>query len=122
MVLDRRRRDAHHASLVSSSPGNRYAQRARRPIRQRGVSWFGDGAPRSKLFDLGDLEDFLGGIGVVVTLAYLAIETRQNTKEVRAASLDSVVASRMAFQRSVWGDASINKVWFNGMSGGRAAG
>jgi len=69
------------------------------------------------LSDLGDLGDFLGGIGVVVTLVYLSIQVRQNTREVRAASLDAVAASHMEFQRSVWGDAQINRVWFDGMFG-----
>ena len=35
------------------------------------------------LEDLGNLGDFLGGIGVVVTLLYLAIQIRQNTAQVR---------------------------------------
>jgi hypothetical protein len=33
--------------------------------------------------DLGNLGDFLGGIGVVVTLLYLAIQISQNTAQVR---------------------------------------
>jgi hypothetical protein len=69
------------------------------------------------LSDLGDLGDFLGGLGVIVTLAYLAIQIRRNTEEVRSASLDSVAASHLEFQRSVWGDPLLNKVWFDGMSG-----
>lgn len=69
------------------------------------------------LSDLGNLGDFVGGIAVVVTLAYLAIQIRQNTQEVRSASLDAVAASHMEFQRSVWGDAALNKVWFDGMYG-----
>lgn len=36
------------------------------------------------LEDLGNLGDFLGGIGVVITLLYLAIQIRQNTKQLRA--------------------------------------
>ena len=35
------------------------------------------------LEDLGNLGDFVGGIGVVVTLVYLAIQIRQNTKQVK---------------------------------------
>ena len=35
------------------------------------------------LEDLGNLGDFLGGIGVVVTLIYLAHQIRQNTKQIR---------------------------------------
>ena len=35
------------------------------------------------LEDLGNLGDFLGGIGVVVTLVYLAIQIRRNTAQVQ---------------------------------------
>ncbi len=69
------------------------------------------------LSDLGDLCDLLGGIGVVATLAYLAVQIRQNTQEVRSASLDAVAASHMEFQRSVWGDPVLSKLWFDGMAG-----
>ena len=69
------------------------------------------------LSDLGNLGEFLGGIGVIVTLAYLAIQIRRNTQEVRSASLDAVAASHFEFQRSVWADPVLNKLWFDGMYG-----
>ena len=66
---------------------------------------------------LGNVGDFVGGIAVVVTLVYLAAQIRRNTEEVRSASLDAVAASHMEFQRSVWGDPVLNKLWFDGMAG-----
>jgi hypothetical protein len=69
------------------------------------------------LSDLGNLGDFIGGVGVIVTLAYLALQIRRNTLEVRAASLDSVANSHMEFQRSVWSDPVLNKLWFDGYTG-----
>lgn len=69
------------------------------------------------LSDLGDLGDFLGGIGVIVTLVYLAVQVRRNTQEVRSASLDAVAVSHLGFHQAVWGDAEINKLWFDGMFG-----
>jgi hypothetical protein len=69
------------------------------------------------LSDLGNLGDFLGGAGVIVTLAYLATQIRRNTQEVRSASLDTVADSHFEFQRSVWADPALSKVWFSGMSG-----
>ena len=36
---------------------------------------------------LGNLGDFVGGVGVVVTLVYLAFQIRQNTRASRAATL-----------------------------------
>ena len=45
------------------------------------------------LEDLGNIGDFLGGIGVVVTLAYLAIQIRQNSRTVKASAAQSVLQS-----------------------------
>jgi hypothetical protein len=69
------------------------------------------------LSNLGDLGDFIGGVGVIVTLVYLAVQIRRNTQEVRSASLDAVAASHFEFQRSVWADPVLNKLWFDGMGG-----
>jgi len=44
------------------------------------------------LSDLGNLGDLLGGIGVVVTLVYLATQIRQNTRVARTATLQQWVA------------------------------
>jgi hypothetical protein len=38
------------------------------------------------LEDLGNLGDFIGAIGVVASLVYLALQIRQNTESVRAAT------------------------------------
>jgi len=69
------------------------------------------------LSDLGDLGDFLGGIGVIATLVYLAMQIRRNTMAVRSTSLDSAYAAHMEFQRTVWSDAELNKLWFDGLRG-----
>jgi hypothetical protein len=71
------------------------------------------------LSDLGDLGDFLGGVGVIVTLIYLAIQIRRNTFAVRSTSLDSAYAAHMEFQRTVWSDPELNKLWFDGLQGKR---
>lgn len=41
---------------------------------------------------LGNLGDFIGGFGVVVTVIYLAYQIRQNTASTRSATYQSVVA------------------------------
>ncbi len=69
------------------------------------------------LSDLGDLGDFLGGIGVIATLVYLAIQIRRNTMAVRSTSLDSAYAAHMEFQRTVWSNSELNKLWFDGLTG-----
>ena len=38
---------------------------------------------------LGNLGDFIGGIAVVITLLYLAVQVRQNTRAIRVASMQS---------------------------------
>ena len=69
--------------------------------------------------DLGDLGDLLGGVGVIVTLVYLAIQIRRNTQAVHSASLDTLITSHMEFQRTVWGDPELNELWFDGRIGKR---
>lgn len=43
------------------------------------------------LQDLGNLGEFLGAMGVIVSLVYLAKQMQQNTTSVRAASFNSMV-------------------------------
>ena len=40
---------------------------------------------------LGNFGDFIGGIAVVITLLYLSYQIRQNTKEVRNSSIQSLL-------------------------------
>ena len=42
---------------------------------------------------LGNIGDFVGGIGVVVTLIYLSVQVRQNSRSVRSASAQAMLAS-----------------------------
>jgi uncharacterized iron-regulated membrane protein len=69
------------------------------------------------LEDLGNIGDFLGGIGVVITLAYLAFQIRKNTQSVRAAALDSISSSISDFMDKVAQDPALTKLWFDGLSG-----
>ena len=39
------------------------------------------------LEDLGNLGDFLGGLAVIITLAYLTLQVRQNTASAEAAAI-----------------------------------
>jgi hypothetical protein len=43
--------------------------------------------------DLGAIGEFIGGIGVVMTLVYLAVQIRQNTKTVRASTYQAILDS-----------------------------
>ena len=48
---------------------------------------------------LGNLGDFIGGIAVVATLIYLAVQVRQNTVALRTASRQEVVAGFRDYNR-----------------------
>lgn len=50
------------------------------------------------LEDLGNLGDFLGGLAVIITLAYLTLQVRQNTASVEASAVQS---ASQAFADSV---------------------
>ena len=66
---------------------------------------------------LGNVGELLGGIGVVITLAYLAFQIRRNTQSVRSAALDSISSSISDFLDKVAQDPALTKLWFDGLSG-----
>ena len=50
---------------------------------------------------LGNIGDFVGGIGVIVTLAYLAVQIRQSTRVARATTLQQWVSMAATVNNSV---------------------
>jgi hypothetical protein len=56
---------------------------------------------------IGSIGDAIGGLGVVVTLLYFAIQTRQNTRAVRAASFHQVADSLSAVSMAILQDPSL---------------
>ena len=53
----------------------------------------------------GNIGDFVGGIGVIITLLYLAAQIRQNTKSSRTQSYQAAVAAISEWTREVGADA-----------------
>jgi hypothetical protein len=51
---------------------------------------------------MGNFGDFVGGIAVIVTLLYLALQVRKNTNSVRAASRQEVVKSFRQWNRQIY--------------------
>jgi hypothetical protein len=51
---------------------------------------------------LGNIGDFLGGIGVVVTLIYLAAQIRQSTRSSRTESYQAVATSMSELTFNLW--------------------
>jgi len=54
------------------------------------------------LEDLGNIGEFVGAIGVVASLIYLALQTRQNTRAVRVASFRQISESISALSLSIF--------------------
>jgi len=46
--------------------------------------------------NLGNIGDFIGGIGVVITLVYLASQIRQNTRSLRLSSIQQVMGTSVS--------------------------
>jgi hypothetical protein len=59
------------------------------------------------LESLGNIGDFVGGLGVVLTLAYLAVQIRQNTATTRVQTVQHLLTT--------------NSEWINAMTGGPVA-
>jgi len=53
---------------------------------------------------IGAIGDAVGGIGVLITLMYLAVQTRQNTRAVRAATYSQVSESFSAISLALFQD------------------
>jgi len=58
----------------------------------------------------GNVGDFIGGIGVVVTLAYLALQIRQNSSALKAASAQAVLGALTQSIASVASSSAASRV------------
>jgi hypothetical protein len=65
---------------------------------------------------LGNLGDFLGGAGVLVSLIYLAIQIRHNTTAGKADSYQAVVSAVSDWSREVGADADLCRVILKGQA------
>ena len=62
------------------------------------------------LQQLANLGSFIGGVGVLLTVVYLAIQIRQNTKSNRGASYQAAVAAISEWSRQVGLDRSAARI------------
>ena len=62
----------------------------------------------------GNIGDFVGGIGVIITLLYLAAQIRQNTKSSRTQSYQAAVAAISEWTREVGADAESSRIFQSG--------
>lgn len=66
------------------------------------------------LEDLGNIGEAIGGIAVIITIVYLAIQIRQNTRAVRAAAFQQVVDSFAEFSAFLSRDRDLVEIVING--------
>ncbi len=69
----------------------------------------------SMLESLGNLGDFIGGIAVLVTLAYLATQIKQNTSALQTASRQAISDAYRACNR-IRLDPEVGAAWVDGLS------
>ena len=63
---------------------------------------------------LGNFGEFVGAIGVVATLAYLAVQIRQNTRETQSASHHAITDSINQGNIAIAQDAELAQIWMAG--------
>lgn len=66
---------------------------------------------------LGDIGDFLGGVAVIVSLVYLAVQIRQNTRSVRAASFQALAESHSDRTLRLAENSELHHLWTCGLRG-----
>ncbi len=68
------------------------------------------------LQDLGNIGEFLGAVGVIASLVYLATQIRQNTGAVRRSARQETLSEMTRFLTQVSGDADTARVYELGLA------
>jgi hypothetical protein len=63
---------------------------------------------------IGAIGEILGAIGVILTIVYLAIQIRQNTKTQQSAIAQATTASRTSWYDLVIADPEVGDIWRKG--------
>ena len=67
------------------------------------------------LEDLGNIGEFVAAIGVIVTLLYLAVQIRQNTRSTRASAFQEAMRDIAAASDLLASNAELSRIWRAGM-------
>jgi hypothetical protein len=67
------------------------------------------------LQDLGNIGEFVGSIGVVLSLGYLAIQIRSQNQESQAVVTNSLSQQWLSFMAGVASDKELALIWMNGL-------
>jgi len=62
----------------------------------------------------GAIGEIIGALAVFLTLAYLAIQIRQNTKAVRTSALDSAVSAVNSIREKLLESSELTEIYING--------
>ena len=65
---------------------------------------------------IGAIGEIIGALAVFLTLAYLAVQIRQNTNAVRAAALDASVNSVTGIRAKIFSDAALMEIYLKGLA------
>ena len=74
------------------------------------------------LQDLGNVSQFIGGIAIVISLVYLAIQVRQNTSVHSSAAWHQAAEQIWLFNSAVMQSADMARIMFAGMRATKAGG
>ena len=67
------------------------------------------------LQDLGNIGEFIGSIGVVLSLGYLALQIRAQNQESQAAVTNNLSQQWLSFMAGVAADEELALIWMNGL-------
>lgn len=65
--------------------------------------------------DLGSLGEFIAAIATLITLAYLAVQIRQNTQSVRASTFHEAISDFAHGIEELNKDADLTRIWYEGL-------
>ena len=66
------------------------------------------------LEDLGNIGEFVGAMAVIVSLVYLAVQIRQNTRSVRTSTYQDIVRMVQEIDLLLASDPELNRIWVVG--------
>jgi len=64
---------------------------------------------------IGAIGEVVGALAVVLTLAYLAVQIRQNTKSVRSAAIDNSITTITTARQAVFENAEVSDIYNRGL-------
>ncbi len=69
------------------------------------------------LQDLGNIGEFVGAVGVIATLAYLAVQVRQNTRALRASTFQEISTAMSQSSEAIATHPDLVSLVFKGAEG-----